>query len=246
MDRLPFELTEEVSNAVKHFWSTRMKQGSTQGTRTGLKDYGARSEATGGAQMDGFIDLVHSLLCTTGLSEPCIFRTKGKVEVPGWFRPEKQWDVIVVVDGILVAAIEFKSHIGPSFGNNFNNRTEEAIGNSVDILAAYREGAFKPSVKPWLGYLMLLEDDAASTTPVKVKEPHFQVFDEFRDTSYEDRYVILCTKLMRERLYDSACLLMSDRINGMNGIYREPSPELSFKNFATSLLARAIAVSQTS
>ena len=194
--------------------------------------------------MDGFVELVGDLLCRNGLPSACIYRTRGKIELPGWFRPQKQWDVVVVLDGKLIAAIEFKSHIGPSFGNNFNNRTEEAIGNSTDILAAYREGAFTPSSKPWLGYLMLLEDHAASTKPVKLKEPHFKVFEDFQNTSYADRYVLLCTRLMREGLYDSSCLLMSDRISGPDGAFREPSTELSFENFATSLLARATAISK--
>ena len=43
-----------------------------------------------------------------------------------YFRPNKKWDFIVVVEGQLVAAREAKSQVGPSFGNNFNNRTEEA------------------------------------------------------------------------------------------------------------------------
>jgi len=34
----------------------------------------------------------------------------------------------------LVAAIEAKSQVGPSFGNNFNNRTEEATVNRCQIL----------------------------------------------------------------------------------------------------------------
>lgn len=51
--------------------------------------------------------------------------------------------------------------------------------------------------------------------------------------------------LVRERLYDAACLLMSDSVNGRQGVYREPAPELSFANFASSLLARLIAESKT-
>ena len=43
-----------------------------------------------------------------------------------------------VVDGRLLAVIELKSQVGPSFGNNFNNRTEEAIGSAVDFWTAYR------------------------------------------------------------------------------------------------------------
>jgi len=145
------------------------------------------------------------------------------------------------VDGTLLASIEFKSQIGPSFGNNFNNRTEEALGSATDVWAAYREGAFKESQRPWLGYLMLLEDTPKSTCPVGVREPHFPVFEEFRASSYAKRYEILLTKLVRERLYDAACFLMSYPQGGRRGHYSEPSAELSFQNFVASLLAKAIA-----
>ncbi len=42
---------------------------------------------------------------------------------------------------------------------------------------------------------------------LKRKEPHFKVFPEFKNASYANRYEILLTKLVRERLYDSACFL---------------------------------------
>jgi hypothetical protein len=92
---------------------------------------------------------------------------------------------------------------------------------------------------------MLLEEAPGSTAPVRTRELHFQVFPEFKDASYARRYEILLTKLVRERLYDAACLLMSDSVNGRQGVYREPAPELSFANFASSLLARLIAESKT-
>jgi len=132
--------------------------------------------------------------------------------------------------------------IRPSFGNNFNNRTEEAIGSATDLWASYREGAFKPSGRPWLGYLMMLEDCSASAKPVRSSEPFFRVFPEFVGASYRQRYEILLTKLVRDRLYDAACFLLSDSTNGARGIYREPSSELSFENFAVSLLGRVKAV----
>ena len=56
----------------------------------------------------------------------------------------------MVVDGTLLAAFEFKSQVGPSFGNNFNNRTEEALGSATDLWTAFREGAFQTSQRPWL------------------------------------------------------------------------------------------------
>jgi hypothetical protein len=47
--------------------------------------------------------------------------------------------------------------------------------------------------------------------------------------------------MMRERLYDGACLLISNKAQRRSGKYREPSPELSFQNFISSLLAKVIA-----
>jgi hypothetical protein len=161
------------------------------------------------------------------------------VELPGWYRPEKKWDLLVVADGQLLAGIEFKSQVG-SFGNNCNNRTEEAIGSATDLWAAYREGAFKPAVRPWLGYLMLLEEVPGSTTPVSAREPHFKVFPEFTGASYAHRYEILLTKLVRERLYDAGCFLLSNAVGGRKGAYREPSGELSFQNFIASLLGHVL------
>ena len=79
-----------------------------------------------------------------------------------------------------------------------------------------------------------------------MSEPHFPVFDEFRDASYARRYEILLTKMVRERLYDSASLILSPRVGGRKGVFSEPCPELTFANFAESLVARAIAYSRTS
>jgi len=236
------DYSEKVAESIAHFWRTRLKQDQEQGTTTGVRDAGNRSAVTGGAQLDGFINLLATILEDAGLQNHTIF-TK-KTVLPGYFRPTKDWDLVAVVDGELLATIEFKSHVGPSFGNNFNNRVEEALGSATDILTAYREGAFKPSQKPWLGWLMLLEDTRKSQTPVRVSEPHYKVFEEFKEASYAKRYELFCERLVRERLYDATCLLLSDRYNGVNGSYSEPNAELKFKNFATSLSAHAIAFSK--
>ncbi|OHB69597.1 MAG: restriction endonuclease, partial [Planctomycetes bacterium RBG_13_63_9] len=198
------------------------------------------SAVTGGAQLDGFVALTKDLLLEAGLPETTVF-WRDKLDLPGYFRPEKRWDLLVIADGHLLAIIEFKSQVGPSFGNNYNNRTEESLGNATDLWSAYREGAFRPSQRPWLGYLMLLEEAPGSMRPVQVRESHFKVFEEFRDASYARRYEILLTRLLRERLYDGTCLLLSSRSGGVRGLYREPSPELGFQSFASSLLAHAIA-----
>ena len=236
----PPQIELKIREAAKYFWATRERQASEQGARSGIKDSGARSAVTGGAQMDGFVRLVRDLLYDNGLPLGSIHH-ESRIEIPGWYRSEKKWDLLVIMDGKLIAAIEFKSQIGPSFGNNFNNRAEEAIGSATDLWAAYREGAFKPSTRPWLGYLMMLEDCPASAKPVRSSEPFFGVFPEFKGASYKQRYEILLTKLVRERLYDAACFILSDSKTGKQGAYLEPSIELCFQNFATMLVARAIA-----
>lgn len=243
MSNLLDDLDKRLRQAIISFWSQRGTQSRRQGGKRGDKDRGERGAVTGGKYLDGFRELVSVLLEEAGLQRATIY-WRNKTELPGWFRAEKSWDLLVVADGKLVAIVEFKSQVG-SFGNNFNNRTEEALGNAADLWAAYKEGAFRPSERPWLGYFMLLEDASGSQAPVRVNEPHFQVFPEFRDASYAQRYDLLLTKLVRSRLYDAGCFLLSSRKGGLKGEYREPNPELGFHPFVTSLLARAIAVART-
>ena len=239
------DLDTRLRQAVSFFWKTRGAQGERQGASTGDRDRGGRSAVTGGGHCAEFAALVRELLVSSGIPEIAI-HDKRSSELPGFFRATKDWDLVAVVNGHLVAVVEFKSQVG-SFGNNFNNRTEEALGNATDIWTAYREGAFKGSPRPWLGYFMLLEEAEASTRARKsFPEPHFEVFREFRGTSYADRYALLCKRLVRERLYDSACLILSSKEGGSLGDYREPDSELSFRVFATQLAAHATAAVQLS
>ncbi len=167
-------------------------------------------------------------------------RLTAGVELPGYFRPTKKWDVIVVRDGKLCAAIEMKSQVGPSFGNNFNNRSEEAIGSSTDFWVAYREGALGRQ-QPWLGYFLLVEDSLKSQSPVRMARAVFEPMPIFKDTSYLQRYAILCQRLVLERNYTSAALLASPR--GENGAYSEPDAALGFGRFAKSLFGHLVGTS---
>ena len=78
-----------------------------------------------------------------------------------------------------------------------------------------------------------------------MKEPHFEIMKKLRNSSYEKRYVLFCQRLVRERLYDGVSFLMSDRGDGLEGYFREPSSELSFRNFVASLSGHAIAYVKT-
>ena len=91
--------------------------------------------------MDGFAALIRDLVHGNGLTTADIHFQRRALTLPGFFRPTKLWDILILNHGSLVAALEFKSQVGPSFGNNFNNRAEEAIGTASDFWTAYREGA---------------------------------------------------------------------------------------------------------
>jgi len=141
----------------------------------------------------------------------------------------------------LIVALEAKSQVGPSFGNNFNNRTEEAMGSALDLWTAYREGAFNKTIRPWLGYVFLLEDCKESQRAVKVKEPHFSVFEEFKDASYSRRYELFCRKLVRERHYNASAFLTSERKSGLEGTFKEPADDLTVELYIRALMAHVAA-----
>ena len=234
-------LPRYVREAVRFYWETRTKQIEKQ-AGSGTKDQGLRSAVTGGAQMDGFVELLAKLVIEAGIDRSDVYYREF-LELPGYFRATKKWDFLVVVKGQLVAALEAKSQVGPSFGNNFNNRTEEAMGSALDLWTAFREEAFGSKVRPWLGYVFLLDDCPQSQASIAVKEPHFKVFKEFRNSSYAKRYEHFCRRLVLERHYDSAALVLSGSKAGLKGDYLEPASDLTFERFAASLVAQAAAFS---
>jgi hypothetical protein len=234
-DEILRNLPHYTAKAVTHYWQTRAAQRKKQ-EEGGKADQGFRSAVTGGAQMDGFIDLFTKLVTQAGIPGDYIFRKKA-VELPGFFRPTKEWDLLVVGERTLIAAIEAKSQVGPSFGNNFNNRTEEAIGSALDLWTAFREKAYLNSPQPFLGYFFMLEDCEASNRPVSVQEPHFKVFPEFVGASYMRRYELFCRKLVLERHYTVSAFISSSSLDGLEGAYRTPGEDLSMERFAKTLVA---------
>lgn len=224
---------KKVQRAIKAFWKSREASRKKQ-IDSGKADQGERSGVTSGKNMDGFIDLVIDLVRGNGLAHAEIHQNRAVLTLPGYFRPTKLWDLLVIHKGELIAAIELKSQVGPSFGNNFNNRSEEAIGTAHDLWTAYREGAFGKQPRPFVSWLMLVEDAPGSRSPVKDSSPHFPVFNEFKGASYLERYDILCRKLIQEQLYTTATLITSSRKSITNGTFSELSELTGLKTFVTS------------
>ncbi len=247
------QLQQRLQQAIQSYWQARELNQEKQ-RLSGKSDAGSRGEVTGGSQMGALEDLVAEVLWEAGLVHQDV-RTRTALELPGYFRATKKWDLIVVSEGQLVLAMEFKSQAGKSIGNNVNNRAEEAVGSAKDIWTAYREGRFGLGAPaPFLGYLFLLEDRVNVNRPVSNKEPHFKVDPVFKGEassgakskkvsmqglSYAQRYELLCRRLVLERLYTAACFMKAT--NAAPTVIEQPAVELSFARFAAALRGHAVA-----
>jgi hypothetical protein len=243
------DIDKRLQKAVQSYWDARTENKEKQ-VKSGRIDAGTRGEVTGGTQMGALEVLVADVLCDAGLNRLDV-RTRTALELPGYFRATKKWDLMVVSESQLVLAMEFKSQAGKSIGNNVNNRSEEAVGSAKDIWIAYREGRFGKAPAPFLGYLFLLEDRDNVKTPVANKEPYFKVDPVFRGeakkaskndekylgVSYSKRYELLCRRLVLERLYNSACFIMATNTKHTKII--QPADDLTFQRFVAALRGHA-------
>lgn len=222
----------EFDSAVRAFWAGRDLQAQRQ-VESGQVDAGARGAVTGGKHLRPLEEAVANLFASL-TARGALVQSGTRLTLPGHYRRSKDWDLLVTFKGSLVAAVEFKSQVG-SIGNNFNNRTEEALGNAVDVWKAYEEGAFG-HVRPWLGFLFVVEHSAASSR-LSQRDPAtlFPADPIFTGTSYIDRYRILAQRLVRERLYDATCVLTTRR---GEGILEEPVLDGSVSNFAAAVAGR--------
>ena len=224
---------KKATQSVKAFWGNRAAARQKQ-IEAGKTDAGSRGAVTAGKNMDGFVALMIDLVKANGLTDATIVR-EGRIPLtlPGYFRPTKQWDMLVLRDNRLIAALELKSQVG-SFGNNFNNRTEEAIGTAQDLWTAFREGSFGDSPRPFVGWMMLVEDAPGSRRPICDRSQHFPVRAEFQGASYIERYNLLCKKLVQEQLYTTTAVLASPQTAIKTGKFLGISDMTSLKTFVTS------------
>jgi|GEM_PF-3288853 len=105
---------KKAAQSVKTFWGNRAAAHQKQ-IDAGKPDAGSRGAVTAGKNMDGFVALMIDLVKANGLKNATIVR-EGRIPLtlPGYFRPTKQWDMLVLHDNRLVAALELKSQVGSS------------------------------------------------------------------------------------------------------------------------------------
>ena len=213
----------KARSAVKTFWTSSKKSGT-------------KKRSVG--NMDGFIDLLVDIIHANGLTNMDIIWKSKLPMLPGYFCPTQSWDLLVMNHGKLIAAIKFDAQVGPSVNKNANNCCAQAISLAVDLQAAFRRGTFGEYIRPFVGYLGLLEDSPASRAPIKDISPNFPLVPEYRNASYAKRYNILCKKLIMERLYTDATIILSSQSASKSGKYSEMSELTGLKSFLAGLAAR--------
>ncbi|MFF4180053.1 PaeR7I family type II restriction endonuclease [Streptomyces sp. NPDC001750] len=223
---------QDFEDAVAAFWGAKQLQNEQSAIRDAV-GAGTAGSVRGGKHFDVIATLLAKFFLEAGFPPESI-RVASGLELPGYYRPQKQWDVVVVHKDVLVAAFELKSLGGPSYGNNYNNRVEEALGSAVDLRRAALAELY-PKERPWLGYFFMMQDGEKSRKPVRTAKGALPVDGIWHDTSYQDRFGIFCERLMAEQLYDAACYVTSSAEN--------PKPielveSLDWRHFSAAINAR--------
>lgn len=217
---------EAIQRAVENFWSTRQAQVEK------LEDKGkSGGAARANGHMGGFTDLVAQEFIDAGVPQECI--KKSKPYLPGYYRVRKQWDLVVVWQGVLVAAIEFKSQVG-GVGKNFNNRFEEALGSATDTRTAHIKNEIYGQVPPWLGYVFVLQETSETEQKNRSTKALFPTDSAFEGMSYSERYQEMVRRFIAERIYQAGWFITT-KISDAGIVYNEPLPTATAEAFAIQI-----------
>jgi hypothetical protein len=225
---------QDFEDAVAAYWDARENQNALSAIRNKV-GAGTAGSVRAGKHFASIAALVAKFFLEAGYP-PTAIRISGAaaLALPGYYRPQKRWDIVVTHGNTLVAAFELKALGARSFGNNYNNRVEEALGSAADIRRAALEDLY-PGEKPWLGYFFIMEDAPRSRCIVKPDEGPFPAESIWHGRSYQDRFAIFCQRLMAEGLYDAICYITS---SAADPVPREPVDSLDWRHFSAAINAR--------
>ena len=211
---MPFS-DDEITLAVRDFWAER-----SSGTQAAKHD-------------KAFLKLIADELDSLGWPAHIAQSSQDKdAVVAGHFRVAKAWDIVCRdADGVPRICVEFKSQVG-SYGNNENNRYEEALGSGLDIRAKHGSDTA-------LGFVFVICDEQASRSITRPRLP--QLDPAFENSSHIDRRSVFSQRILQYKLngesfYDAAALLLVRR----DGTFEHPdNPDLRLLNFPKKLAQAA-------
>lgn len=93
LDLVDYE--QKAREAVKAFWGNREAARQKQ-IEAGKADQGDRANVTAGKNMDGFLALIIDIVQANGLANAEIHQNRAILSLPGYFRPTKLWDLLII------------------------------------------------------------------------------------------------------------------------------------------------------
>jgi hypothetical protein len=225
---------QDLDTAISAYWAAKEEQRAAAEAVSSSAEGNAKA-VRGGGHFNPVANLLARFFTDAGYPAESIAASGRKTVLPGHFRPNKAWDLVVVHKEVLVAAIELKALGGPSYGNNYNNRVEEALGNAVDLSHANRAGLIGRE-KPWMGYFFLLEDSPEARQPQEPRtNPAIPTAPEWPVLSVRERFSLTGRRLLDEGLYNAVCYVTA---SSTQPTPREPEPLLDWRHFSAAIEAR--------
>ena len=226
---------EAFAHAIQDFWMVKNHQ-QAAANLAGRSDGGTSGSVRAGKHMASFELLIRQVVEDAGIEPDSA--PSDTLYLPGFYRETKSWDVVLQYRGHALAIVEAKSQ-GSSLANNFNNRVEEAIGQAADVWKSHERGFLISGLRPWVGYLMIVEETTKTTDPKhllggKAVPAGMKVDPAFDGMSYAERYATAFKRLDQERMLDATCVAITSGPES----YEYPNEWLSFNGFAAQLWGR--------
>ncbi|WP_030170283.1 PaeR7I family type II restriction endonuclease [Spirillospora albida] len=220
--------TEERLKAALQQWVSVRHEQMVKSQAGGNAQEGSRSAVTGGAHLDGLNRLVLDEIEATGAAGLEI-RTHRKATLPGFYRPTKAWDLLVLQQGSPVLVVEYKSMNG-SEGRNLNNRADEIFGMAEDLRQAELNGLLPKNLRRAYVFVMGLTPESLS--PRKSPTAFGGADPLFAGRSYFERAAIMC-----QRMRDSGLFHMTWAIGVKEDPlkWHEPLAGVGWERFAADL-----------
>lgn len=227
-------LDQRVAAAVRQFWRVRDAQARKQDS-SGRKDQGARGSVTGGAQMDGFIDLLTETARLAGAKPESIICGPHS-ELPGFFRPTIAWDVVIYQNQQVLCAFKIATYPGSIGAVEYDRLVENTLTSAYELWHAYSISTLNYDIKPWLGYLLVAGSDGPECRESEtVATPAAQAAGQCAGSKH--RGELLCRGLLRDQLYDGTAFLLTEP----DGSYTQPASDLQIDYLCRALACRVSA-----
>lgn len=151
-------------------------------------------------------------------------RTEGRIELPGAYDDvARRWDLLVMDDSDLIAAVDVRMQTGPSASNNARNRMSDIVATAANFGRAYTSSDQR-AFRPFLGLVFAME----ATPETAQRRP------ALAGGTYLERFGDFFRRLMDAEMYDAICYLTADGPDPV--VVNEPDPAMGFE-----VLARTIA-----